>query len=60
MKDRAGDRRIDAALDAQPSGASGKTKGDETRDQVRQRRVRRVEGRTKRYLATLPKVSRKD
>lgn len=58
MRDRAGDRRIDAALDAQPVGASGKAKGAETRDQVRQRRVRRVEGRTKRYLAKLRKVSR--
>lgn len=59
MKDLAGDRRIDAALGARAlDDAPRKPKGHDTRDQVKRRRLLRVEGRTRRYLRNLRKAAR--
>jgi hypothetical protein len=57
MKDLAGDRQIDAALDAR-TPTPAKAKRPDTRDQKKRGRLGRVEGRTRRYLSNLRKAAR--
>jgi hypothetical protein len=50
MRELAGDRRIDAALDARaPAGASP----HETSDQAKRRKLRQAEDRTRGYLGEM-------
>jgi hypothetical protein len=51
MRDLAGDRGIDAALDARPP--AGGRPPHETSDQTKRRKLRQAAARTRRYLSKM-------